>query len=88
MFDHSKNKTTILPEAQRATIQNVALGVGFLVLLQTILLVVLIFQQTGRSVEANNAPPDCIRQFGFNPERPQFDSSDCRPAPISIARKV
>jgi hypothetical protein len=88
MFDHSKNKTPILPKSQNITLQSVALGVGFLLMLQTILLVVLIFQQTGRSVEANRTPPDCIRLFGFNPNNPQSDSADCRPAPISIAQKV
>lgn len=88
MFDHSKNKTPILPKSQNITIQSVALGVGFLLFLQTALLVALICQQTGRSVEAQHLPPDCVRLFGFNPETPQFDSSDCRPAPISIAQKV
>ena len=88
MFDHRKTRKPIPPRTQQLTIQSVVLGIGVLLFLQTILLVVLIFQQQGKSVEANTIPPDCIQQFGFNPKIPQSDGIDCPAAPISIAQKV
>ena len=88
MFNQNDNKNPIPPRSQHIGFQNIALGVGFLVLLQTILLVLLIFQQQAKSLEAQSTPPDCIRQFGYNPKIPQSDGIDCSAAPISIAQKV
>lgn len=88
MFDHNKTKKPIPPNSQHISVQSVALGVGVLLLLQTALLVALIFQQQGKGIEANNTPPDCIRLYGYNHRIPPTDLLECRPAPISIAQKV